>query len=222
MVPAPPELQADREARRPLSELREGTTRRNNPEPNNCAKSKTPMVNTPNTKKRLDDTPKHGTGLRQSRTREKATQNGRNRKGEAQNGMEEAQQRQLPADDASTDEVSPEAWQHKITPRDFYAEVEADPRAQKRVQTALAEIHERQATLAQVRKARAFTQATLAELLEIDQSEVSRLEHRSNMLLSTLRSFIRATGGELQLIATFPDAEPIQLLVGYETADIDS
>ena len=62
---------------------------------------------------------------------------------------------------------------------------------------------------------------TLAELLEMDQSEVSRVEHRSNMLLSTLRSFIRATGGELQLIATFPDAEPVQLLVGTETSDID-
>ena len=39
------------------------------------------------------------------------------------------------------------------------------------------------------------------------------------MLLSTLRSFIRATGGELQLIATFPDAEPVQLQVGSNTAD---
>ena len=129
--------------------------------------------------------------------------------------------RHLPADDASTGEVPSDAWQHKITPHDFYAEVEADPRALKRVQTARAEINEHQVTLAQVRKARAFTQAALAELLEMDQSEVSRLEHRSNMLLSTLRSFIRATGGELQLIATFPDAEPVQLLVGYETSDID-
>ena len=37
------------------------------------------------------------------------------------------------------------------------------------------------------------------------------------MLLSTLRSFVRATGGDLYLIATFPDAEPIQLLVGTES-----
>jgi DNA-directed RNA polymerase specialized sigma subunit len=133
--------------------------------------------------------------------------------------MEETRNRQLPADDASTDEAQSDAWQHKITPSDFYAEVEADPRARERVQAALAEINARQATLAQVRKARAFTQATIAELLEMDQSEVSRLEHRSNMLLSTLRSFIRATGGELQLIATFPDVEPVQLLVSPETPD---
>ena len=135
--------------------------------------------------------------------------------------MEETRHRQLPADDASTDEVPSGAWQHKITPRDFYAEVEADPRARERIQAALAEIDAHQATLAQVRRARAFTQATIAELLEMDQSEVSRLEHRSNMLLSTLRSFIRATGGELQLIATFPDGEPVQLLVGMETPDRD-
>lgn len=134
--------------------------------------------------------------------------------------MEETRHRQLPADDASTDEAPAEAWQHKITPSGFYAEVEADPRARERVQAALAEINARQATLAQVRKAREFTQATIAELLDMDQSEVSRLEHRTNMLLSTLRSFIRATGGELQLIATFPDAEPVQLLVGSETPDI--
>ena len=66
--------------------------------------------------------------------------------------------------------------------------------------------------------ARELTQATIAERLEMDQSEVSRLERYSNMLLLTLRSFIRATGGELQLIVTFPDAEPVELFVGSRTA----
>ena len=133
--------------------------------------------------------------------------------------MEAEKHRQLPADEAPIDEVPPGAWQDKITPHAFYAEVEADPQARARLKAALDEINERQATLAQVRKARELTQATLAQLLEMDQSEVSRLEHRSNMLLSTLRSFIRATGGELQLIATFPDTEPVQLLVGSYAAD---
>ena len=132
--------------------------------------------------------------------------------------MEAAHPRHLPADEASLDEVHPDAWQHKITPDAFYGEVKADSRARERMEAVLTEINERQATLAQVRKARELTQATIAELLEMDQSEVSRLEHRSNMLLSTLRSFIRATGGELQLIVTFPDAEPVELLVGSRTA----
>ncbi|MCY3559622.1 MAG: hypothetical protein OXH20_00370 [bacterium] len=60
--------------------------------------------------------------------------------------MDETRQRPLPTDDASTDEVPPEAWRHKITPCDFYAEVEADPRARKRVQTALSEIARRSPT----------------------------------------------------------------------------
>lgn len=133
--------------------------------------------------------------------------------------MEAADPRHLPADEASIDEAGPDAWQHKITPDAFYEEVRADSRARVRMDTVLTEINERQATLAQVRKARELTQATIAELLGMDQSEVSRLEHRSNMLLSTLRSFIRATGGELQIIVTFPDAQPVQLLVGSTTAD---
>ena len=134
--------------------------------------------------------------------------------------MEPAHPAQLPADEASLDEVHPDAWQHKITPDAFYDEVQADSRSRERMEAVLAEINERQTTLAQVRKARELTQTTIAELLQMDQSEVSRLENRSNMLLSTLRSFIRATGGELQLIATFPDAEPVQLLVGSGTTNL--
>ncbi len=52
----------------------------------------------------------------------------------------------------------------------------------------------------------------------IDQSEVSRLERRSDMLLSTLRSFIQTAGGELQLVATFPGSRPVHLLVGPDDA----
>ena len=68
--------------------------------------------------------------------------------------MEAAQPAQLPADEASLDEVHPDAWQHKITPGAFYDEVKADPRARGRMEAVLTEINERQATLAQVRKAR--------------------------------------------------------------------
>ena len=132
--------------------------------------------------------------------------------------MESAHTRHLPVDEASIDEVDPDAWQHRITPEAFYEGVRADPRARARMEAVLSEINVRQATLAQVRKARELTQATIGELLEMDQSEVSRLEHRSNMLLSTLRSFIRATGGDLRLVVTFPDAEPVEILVGSQAS----
>jgi len=59
--------------------------------------------------------------------------------------------------------------------------------------------------LRHVREARALTQANMAKLLQIDQAGVSKIESRSDMLLSTLRSYIQAMGGSLRLVAEFPD-----------------
>lgn len=56
-----------------------------------------------------------------------------------------------------------------------------------------------------IRKARSLTQAQLAKALGINQANVSQIEKRSDLLLSTLRSYIEAMGGELHLIAEFPD-----------------
>jgi transcriptional regulator with XRE-family HTH domain len=50
------------------------------------------------------------------------------------------------------------------------------------------------------------TQEELASRLQISQSNVSRLEKRRDMLVSTLREVIEAFGGELHLVAEFPDA----------------
>lgn len=56
-----------------------------------------------------------------------------------------------------------------------------------------------------LREARDLTQQRMAELLHIKQASVSRLEARSDMLLSTLRSYVTAMGGSLRLVAQFPD-----------------
>ena len=74
----------------------------------------------------------------------------------------------------------------------------------------------RQATLRRLREARSLTQSTVAELLEMDQSEISRLERRSDMLLSTLKRFVTATGGEMHVVVTYPDGGPVELLVGED------
>lgn len=66
-------------------------------------------------------------------------------------------------------------------------------------------------SLQDLRKARELTQARMAEVLGITQVNVSRLEKRSDVLLSTLRSYIEAMGGKLDLMVTFPDSEPILL-----------
>ena len=98
----------------------------------------------------------------------------------------------------------------------FNALLKTKPRAKARHDAVLAEINSRQATLRRLREARALTQSTLGDLLDMDQSEVSRLEHRSDMLLSTLRRFIHATGGEMHIVVSYPDGGPVELLVGDE------
>ena len=92
--------------------------------------------------------------------------------------------------------------------------LETKPRARARHDAVLAEINGRQATLRRLREARALTQSTVAELLDMDQSEVSRLERRSDMLLSTLKRFVQATGGEMHVVVQYPDGGPVELLVG--------
>ena len=67
--------------------------------------------------------------------------------------------------------------------------------------------------LHQIRNAQQMTQTRLAELLEMDQGNVSKLEQRTDMYLSTLRSYVEAMGGSLELRAVFPDgAVKIDLL----------
>jgi transcriptional regulator with XRE-family HTH domain len=59
--------------------------------------------------------------------------------------------------------------------------------------------------LAELRGSLGITQEELAERLSISQSNVSRLERRHDMLLSTLRAVVTAMGGELHVSAVFPD-----------------
>ena len=75
-------------------------------------------------------------------------------------------------------------------------------------------------SLRDVRQALTLTQQRMAETLGIGQDGVSRLEKRSDLLLSTLRTYIEATGGQLSLIAEFSDRAPVTLsgLATMETA----
>ena len=62
-------------------------------------------------------------------------------------------------------------------------------------------------TLNQLREARSMTQVTLAKVLNVNQGAVSRMERRTDMYVSTLRTFIQAMGGQLQVKAVFPEGE---------------
>jgi predicted XRE-type DNA-binding protein len=84
-------------------------------------------------------------------------------------------------------------------------------RKSPRFASGLAEVAEHQATLRDLRLAQELTQATVAEVLGMTQSELSKMEHRDDLRWSTLRRFVEATGGELHLIATYPGRAPVEL-----------
>ncbi len=59
--------------------------------------------------------------------------------------------------------------------------------------------------LQELRHARNLSQEQLAQVLSVKQAAVSKLEKRTDMYISTLRNFIKAMGGDLEIIAKFPD-----------------
>ncbi len=86
------------------------------------------------------------------------------------------------------------------------------PAQRRRVEARAAELMAEEMTLRELRKARKLTQVRIAKTLEIKQDSVSRLEKRSDVLLSTLRKTVEAMGGTLSLVAQFPDRGPVVLL----------
>ncbi len=64
-------------------------------------------------------------------------------------------------------------------------------------------------SLKDLRQAVEKTQEDLAEVLGVGQDTISRLEQRSDMLLSTLRRYVEGMGGKLELVAQFPNRPPV-------------
>jgi DNA-binding XRE family transcriptional regulator len=82
---------------------------------------------------------------------------------------------------------------------------------QREIEARAAQLIEDEMTLRDLRKAHELTQARMAEALHISQDGVSRIETRSDFLLSTLRSYVEAMGGKLRLVAEFPDRRPVTI-----------
>jgi transcriptional regulator with XRE-family HTH domain len=80
------------------------------------------------------------------------------------------------------------------------------PEAEERIRQSIAEAPGIM-TLYQLREARNLTQVSLAKVLQVNQGAVSRMEKRTDMYVSTLRNFIQAMGGQLQVKAVFPEGE---------------
>lgn len=79
---------------------------------------------------------------------------------------------------------------------------ESRARAEARAQVELAEMR-----LQELRRARELSQEDLAGQLETDQGNVSRLEQQTDMYISTLRRYVEALGGSLEIVARFPNGD---------------
>jgi DNA-binding XRE family transcriptional regulator len=86
--------------------------------------------------------------------------------------------------------------------RELEAKMSPASRARSR---ALAEKYRAEMPLDELRQAREMTQVHLAKILGVNQAAVSKLERRTDMYVSTLQDFVKAMGGELKIIARFPE-----------------
>src|SRR5215510_1647387 len=88
---------------------------------------------------------------------------------------------------------------------------EVSPARRKKIEGRAAQFVAEEISLRELRRAHKLTQERIDETLGIGQDQVSRLEQRSDHLLSTLRSYVEALGGRLTLVAEFPDHKPVVL-----------
>jgi DNA-binding XRE family transcriptional regulator len=82
----------------------------------------------------------------------------------------------------------------------------------KKIDQRTAQLVSEEMTMRELRKARNVTQAELAKTLNIKQEQVSRIEKRTDLHIATLRRQIEALGGDLTILATFPNSAPIKIM----------
>lgn len=82
---------------------------------------------------------------------------------------------------------------------------------QEKIESRAAQLIAEEMTLQDLRQALKLTQEKMAELLEIREESVSYIENRTDLLLSTLKDYVKAMGGELKLVVDFPDRQSVIL-----------
>lgn len=106
--------------------------------------------------------------------------------------------------------------------RDFNDVINSLPEARRvRIETRANELIREEMTLQQLRQARAMTQVKMAKSLGVAQKQISEIEKRTDMHISTLRRSVEALGGKLSLVAEFPDRPPV-VLSGIAALDAKS
>lgn len=90
--------------------------------------------------------------------------------------------------------------------RHSFAELRARMTPEARAAAEVAAVHlDEEMDLAEVRRALKLSQEEIGQTLQINQGSVAKIEKRADMYVSTLRRFIEAMGGELEIVARFPD-----------------
>jgi DNA-binding XRE family transcriptional regulator len=84
----------------------------------------------------------------------------------------------------------------------------ADPERAARID-ALAAAIENALDLAEMRRRQGMTQKQLAEAMNVSQANISRIEHGIDAQLSTIRTYVQALGGKLEIRAVFPDRSDV-------------
>ena len=82
---------------------------------------------------------------------------------------------------------------------------------QRSVKERAAQLIANEMSLREVRRLRKLTQAKLSKKLKIGQEGVSRIEKRSDLYISTLRSYVEGVGGKLKLVVELPNRTPVIL-----------
>ena len=78
------------------------------------------------------------------------------------------------------------------------------PESKKAVEAKVAALRE-EMSLAELRQARHLTQESLSDTLNVGQAAVAKMEKRTDMYVANLRRFVEAMGGELEVVAKFPE-----------------
>ena len=91
----------------------------------------------------------------------------------------------------------------------------------RRIEKRAAELIAEELNLRELRRLRRLTQAKLSKKLKIGQEGVSRIEKRTDLYLSTLRTYVEGVGGKLSLIVEFPDRAPV-VLAGFVEYEVET
>ena len=92
------------------------------------------------------------------------------------------------------------------------------PERQERIRDRTQELlAEEEMTLRDLRVVQNLSQARMTEAMGIEQDSVSRMERRSDMLVSTISEYVEAMGGRLRIVAEFPNRRPYSVKLAPST-----